>query len=139
MFFTLFNLQGARRSGGGNLIVPLGTGFVKSFFQILFRIVSAPGVCVSRELLYLTRCPSSCQALFSEVFRVRCGRPADANFVILADTLVFVKHFFSASGFFPPSSAVSQCPALGAQLIYQNPTRLSTLFYVFLDIYFTSF
>ena len=69
--FTLFNLQGARRSRGWTFSLPYSKLFVKNFFQVfqLYSLLSLSRA-VWRELDYINTTVSLCQALFSTFFEI---------------------------------------------------------------------
>ena len=68
--FTLFNLQGARRSSAaGPLLYHISGPLSRTFFSPFRRLSASSQLLASRELLYFTISRSLCQDLFSKPSR----------------------------------------------------------------------
>ena len=68
--FTLFNLQGARRSSAaGPLLYHISGPLSRTFFSPFRRLSAGSQPLASRELLYFTTSRSLCQDLFSKPSR----------------------------------------------------------------------
>ena len=68
--FTLFNLQGARRSSAaGPLLYHISGPLSRTFFSPFRRLSASSQPLASRELLYFTTSRSLCQDLFSKPSR----------------------------------------------------------------------
>ena len=97
MFFTLFNLQGARRSSGGTLSLPLSKLFVKYFFQILFRTRSQYPVASHANSSILPDVQALVMHFFQEVFS---GLPDQVQVFRPTRTLLSYQIFKSLSSTF---------------------------------------
>ena len=98
--FTLFNLQGARRSSAaGPLLYHISGPLSRTFFSPFRRLSASSQPLASRELLYFTTSRSLCQDLFSKPsrflsHRAPTRRPLVRRSINIPNLSPFVNTFF---------------------------------------------